>query len=360
MKGINIGPFRLQTQITGIPPKTTYVGTSLRIGASTKFGLLIKDAKSDEIIAIFNGKGSSVKNWVVDNVYCSFGYSSPIGEAMSIAFQKLLKETEKGLIPPDLSVSAQFSDRNSLFPNNVLDVDEEAEIVITTKNNGKGIGYGTNLKVISDNPKITIGRSIKVGNIPPGETKDIRVNLKAVKDIGDGSASFKLNLKEKRGYNAKEVILNVPTSNQINKVIDSIIAKAIPQINQKGWKRIAMAEIGSHTGSYTNLEGYLIEEFYARLANMKEFSVVEKPLLNQALIALKTNFSDLVSPASEKVLVNHDAVKKVGVLTGADVIFMVTVTDMEDLVRINNIFVDIETGEVYMIAGEDIGKRRPL
>lgn len=112
----------------------------------------------------------------------------------------------------DLSLSVRFSDNAGFFPNNTIDAGEDAEMIVAIKNTGKGTGYGTVLEIISDNQKITFNKEIRVGDIQPNETKEIKIPLKAGLDIVDGKASFQFNLKEKRGYDAKKVVMYVPTA----------------------------------------------------------------------------------------------------------------------------------------------------
>ncbi|MBI4689441.1 MAG: caspase family protein, partial [Nitrospirae bacterium] len=122
------------------------------------------------------------------------------------------EELEKQALPSEIALNITFSDNKWFFPNNSLDAGEDAEMIVTIKNTGKGTGYGTNLEVTSDNSKITFDKEISVGDIQPNETKEIKVNLKAGLDIGDGKTSFQFNLKEKRGYDAKKVVVYVPTA----------------------------------------------------------------------------------------------------------------------------------------------------
>jgi hypothetical protein len=271
-----------------------------------------------------------------------------MGDAMSKAFEDLIGKMKIGLLPADIFISANFSDRNSLLPNNTLDVGEDAELVVTAMNKGKGIGYGTNLEVASDNSKIAFEKNITIGDIPPGETRDIRINLKAGKDIGDGKAIFNLNLKEKLGYNAKSVALSIPTSNQINRSIDNIVAKIISQMRQKGWERIAIAEIKPIDSSYAKLNSYLLEEFYTRFRQIKGITVVEKNLIDKALIKIGSSFSNLIRPSSEtNFFINRDAVKEFSKLTEADAIFYWVIVEASGERRIKTYLVDIDKGKIF-------------
>ena len=122
------------------------------------------------------------------------------------------QEREKRALPSDLTIAVRFSDTSAFFPNNMLDAGEDSELAVTVKNAGKGAGYGTVLEVSADNQKIAYERAIPVGDIQPGEAKEIKVKLKAGLDIADGKTPVLLNLKEKRGYDARKVVYNLPTA----------------------------------------------------------------------------------------------------------------------------------------------------
>ncbi|MDA8338754.1 MAG: hypothetical protein M0Z70_05590 [Nitrospiraceae bacterium] len=258
-------------------------------------------------------------------------------------FRAYVESVKMAKILADLEIRVRFTDADSFLPNNTLDAGEDAELVLTVTNNGKGPGYGTNLEIISDNSKVFFEKNITIGDIPPGEVRDITINLKSARDIGDGKASFKLKLKEKRGYNAKSVVLNVPTSNQINRVIDNIVAEIISQMKQKGWKRIAIVAVDS---PYIKLNSYLLEEFYSRFGKIKEISVVEKNLFAKALTAIGSSSSNLIRPLSDaNFFINRDAVKEFGKLTQADAILYWVIMSGER--RIKAYLVDADKGKIF-------------
>jgi len=115
-------------------------------------------------------------------------------------------------LPAALELSLKFIDTNSLIPNNTIDAAEESLILATITNNGKGTAFDVRLDVDTDYKGIIFDKNVTVGDIQPNETKEIKINLKAGLDIGDGKASFMFNIKEKRGYDAKKVALYVPTA----------------------------------------------------------------------------------------------------------------------------------------------------
>lgn len=174
------------------------VGLAVEIGT---LGLSVKgQAAIYEKIAKHNATqalSSKVFNGIIDSQLFN-----PLIAAINISHS----------LPSDLFVTAKFSDTSGLQPNATIDAAEEGEIVVAITNNGKGVGYGTVLDITSDNPKINIGKQINIGDIQPNGTKEVIVPFKASLDIGDGRASFQFSLKEKRGYDAKKVVLFVPTA----------------------------------------------------------------------------------------------------------------------------------------------------
>jgi hypothetical protein len=125
-----------------------------------------------------------------------------------LAQSALLQKTS----PSDLTLSAKFTDASSFHPNSTLDAGEGAEMVVYVKNSGKGIGIGPVLNISSDNSRIDFNREISIGDIPPGESKEIRVPLKAGLDIADGKTEFLLNVTEKRKYDSNKVKMTLQTA----------------------------------------------------------------------------------------------------------------------------------------------------
>jgi len=340
-----------------------------RLTASVEYQLDVKDAKTSKSIVSFAGTGSYAKDWqdIIEewgtrDTYCAQGYNwirnepwynlrlseayqYPIGNAMNIAFKNLLSALEKGLIPSELYLEGFFLDKESLLPNNILDAGEYAKMVLTVKNRGSGPAYGADIEIVSDNPKIVFEKNIKIGDIQPGETKDVKIDISAAKDIGDGKISFQLSLKEKKNNNAKKIIINISTSNQIDRTLDNIVTKIILQMRQKGLKRLAIVSLKPINSFYVNLHAYLLGEFYTRFGKIKEISVVETNMLHKALEAMGLTFSNFISFLSKTDFsINNDAVKKFGKLTGADTIFYWEISGKK---QIKIYLVDADKGKIF-------------
>jgi len=109
--------------------------------------------------------------------------------------------------------SPKFDNSNSFLPNKVLDAGEEAELIVSLKNEGNGIGFDVDVRVEPDNPLVKVmSPEVKLGDIAPGESKEIRIPIKADINIQDGTLSFLFEAKEKRGYDAKKKKLIIETA----------------------------------------------------------------------------------------------------------------------------------------------------
>jgi len=203
------------------------------ISAKVEMKLRIINASNDTIIGNFSSPfiGLNKSCWGIcsNNSNNNDGpvtgdYSRAFSVALNNAFSRLLSAVESDMIPlakskseesampSSLALTPSFNDTKSLFPNTTLDAGEDAEILITVKNDGKGSGYGTALKVSSDNPKVTFDKEILLGDIPPGVTKEIKIPVKAGLDLADGTVPFNITCTEKRGYNCKNYKLEVQSA----------------------------------------------------------------------------------------------------------------------------------------------------
>jgi hypothetical protein len=110
-------------------------------------------------------------------------------------------------LPSDLRIAVNFDDKGGFLPNKALDAGEDGEVTVTITNNGQGMGYGTILEIAVDDSDISVDKRLVVGDIQPGDQKTVRIPLKAGLDVGGGKVGLDFSLKEKRGYDARKVIL---------------------------------------------------------------------------------------------------------------------------------------------------------
>jgi hypothetical protein len=147
--------------------------------------------------------------------------------ASSPSFESFVKaESERQARPSDLAVEVQFDDGRALLPNSRLDAGEEAELIVTVRNQGAGSGYGVVLAVSADQRQVTLPGARELGEIPPGESREVRLPVKAGLELPEGMANLLIEAKEKRGYDARTVKLVLPTG-RLERPSLSIVAHEI-------------------------------------------------------------------------------------------------------------------------------------
>lgn len=120
------------------------------------------------------------------------------------------KEIEKNTSPANLTAKSQYSDTSSILPNTTIDAAEQSTITATITNKGKGTAFDVQLETESPYKNIDFPKTIKVGDIQPGESREVNVRINAELDLKNGVVPFNIQAKEKRGYESKRYTLNVP------------------------------------------------------------------------------------------------------------------------------------------------------
>lgn len=115
-------------------------------------------------------------------------------------------------LPANLTADIKFSDVTSLIPNNTIDAGEESIITVFVTNEGKGTAFDVMLNAESSFKNIHFKNAVAVGDILPGEKKEIPIVVTAGLDIESGTALFLITCKEKRGYDSTQYRLAVPAS----------------------------------------------------------------------------------------------------------------------------------------------------
>ncbi|MCF8128419.1 MAG: caspase family protein [Deltaproteobacteria bacterium] len=119
---------------------------------------------------------------------------------------------EKQTLPAGLTANVLYSDKDSLLPNNTVHAGEESVIRVRVTNQGKGSAFDVKLSTKSNYQNIAFPESVSLGNIPPDGSKDVDLKVKGGLDLVDGTAPFRIVCKEKRGYDSKPYVLNVPAA----------------------------------------------------------------------------------------------------------------------------------------------------
>ena len=121
-------------------------------------------------------------------------------------------ELEKKTMPAGLIATVRYSDKASLLPNNTLDAGEASAILVSVTNKGKGAAFDVKLDTESNYKHIGFPRTLSLGDIQPGKSKDVEIKVKAGLDLADGTVPFRIVCKEKRGYDSGKYVLNVPAA----------------------------------------------------------------------------------------------------------------------------------------------------
>jgi len=119
---------------------------------------------------------------------------------------------EKNTSPSQLVVDTDFNDNDSLLPNNRIDSGEASTITAIIRNEGKGTAFDVKLAMESQNSHVHFPAVHPVGDVLPGKSIRIDIPVTAALSLETGTTSFLVNAREKRGYNARPVELQISTS----------------------------------------------------------------------------------------------------------------------------------------------------
>lgn len=112
--------------------------------------------------------------------------------------------------PPILKTLSKFIDADAIFPNKNIDASELAYLDLEIENVGKGKAFEIELNLINDNKFIELPTRLSLGDIEPNQVIKKRVPLKADINSSDGFCTITIQAKEKRGYDAIPVQLQIP------------------------------------------------------------------------------------------------------------------------------------------------------
>ncbi len=127
-----------------------------------------------------------------------------------IAEKKAEEERRRLEEPSNLFLTVRFDDTKSYFPNSILDAAETASLMINLQNSGKGSAFDVSLLLSSDNPYLDLKGTTEIGEIAPNDSQVISIPINMKMDAPDGIANITIQAKEKRGYDARPVQLQIP------------------------------------------------------------------------------------------------------------------------------------------------------
>ena len=118
-----------------------------------------------------------------------------------------------GKNPPRLVASATFDD-SSGNGNSALDGEENADLVVRLKNEGRGQALGVTVKTSLEaggSAHLRYTRQVQVGVVEPGAVKIVRVPIKAGEYTTSGQAAFLVSALERYKYDAPTVRVAIQT-----------------------------------------------------------------------------------------------------------------------------------------------------
>lgn len=126
------------------------------------------------------------------------------------------KVDENAHLKPDLEIiSYGFTERNG---NGLIDPDEQAGIEIQVLNQGDGTARDVflNIDLLSREIKgLSFEEEISVGNIYPGNPRDIHIPINAKSYLNTGVAHFRIQLNERFGYSIDPINLKIGTNEYV-------------------------------------------------------------------------------------------------------------------------------------------------
>jgi uncharacterized caspase-like protein len=115
-------------------------------------------------------------------------------------------------LPAALDTTAHFDDTAALLPNSRLDAGEEARLIVQVANRGPGPAFTVAVQARSDEPKVVVSGDGVVGDLAPGEKKEVTLHVLGRLDLPSEVAKLRIETSEKRGYGARAVLFELQTS----------------------------------------------------------------------------------------------------------------------------------------------------
>lgn len=144
-----------------------------------------------------------------------------------VTYKPAVYEIKSVRLLPDLEIKDfAFTDENS---NKIIDPDEENEISLEVANNGKGIAEQVKFRISTKNPVpgISYNQVFDLGNIEPGRSAEIKIPIKSDMKIQNGSAEFRLEAVESRGFDSYPLEVTVETrqfQRPVVRIVDAVFS----------------------------------------------------------------------------------------------------------------------------------------
>ncbi|HEX7181078.1 MAG TPA: caspase family protein [Thermoanaerobaculia bacterium] len=210
---------QLRAQAT---PKLIEGGSTGLEGLQLQISLTVTDAEGHPI-AVIEGSSIGVPTkrfyWALKNAWVEMGALAlggafdgliraiPANQTLKHRLDELAKDRA---LPAGIITTARFHDETAFLPNGRLDAGEEGVLRIQVSNQGPGPAYDVAVRVTSDPPQVALSGAGTVGDLKPGESKEVVLRAAGNLDLPSATAKLRIETAEKRGYGARPVLFELP------------------------------------------------------------------------------------------------------------------------------------------------------
>jgi hypothetical protein len=194
-------------------------------GMAVRISLIVTDAE-DLHIAVINVSSNSAPHrhrfsWTTTGTWAKIA-ADALNEAFDALIRAIhanqrLKARLRELAqdrdrPASLTATARFDDKMALLPNSKLDAGDEGVLLLQVSNKGPGPAYGVAFRVTADLPQVSIVGKGTIGDLTPGESRELTLRVTGNLDLPSAIASLRIETLEKRGYGARPLFFKLPTA----------------------------------------------------------------------------------------------------------------------------------------------------
>jgi hypothetical protein len=214
------GPEEIQLRAR-VVPELIEGGTTGLEGFSIKILMTVTDAEGHQIAEIEeSSKGAPTKKmyWALKNAWAEAGTLALSGafDGLSRALpanqplrRRLAELAQDRALPAGIVTTARFNDEAAFLPNGRLDAGEEGVLRVQVSNQGPGPAYDVAVRITSDPPQAMLSGPGTIGDLKPGESKEIALRVTGNLDLPSTMAKLRIETVEKRGYGAQPVIFEL-------------------------------------------------------------------------------------------------------------------------------------------------------
>jgi hypothetical protein len=192
-------------------------------GLKLRIVLTIADAKGDKIAVIEEGSLGTASRFAqqLDQI----ALIAMAKSALNQTFERLIEAipanqrlrhrldelAQDRALPAGLATTARFDDKNALLPDGRLDAGDQGVLLVQTSNQGPGPAYDVAVKVASDQPQVLLASQGTIGDLLPGESREVTLRVAGGLDLPSTVAKLRIETTERRGYGAQPVLFELAT-----------------------------------------------------------------------------------------------------------------------------------------------------